>query len=111
MELWTRSQREWLQACAHMGHVVVDVTREAYVASLGWQTCWPVMFHDPIGWYERSVRETVENKRRAVDLVSTAGTTMSELAERWTASSKDARHRMEEAYFDVDPSVRRRPAA
>jgi hypothetical protein len=111
IDVWMNGQKEWLRASAHIGEVVIDVTREVLATSLGWQTCWPSAWRDPIRWYEHSVRETLDSARRVVDLVGAASTTMTGVAEGWLASAEDARHGIEEASLDVDPPVRRRQAA
>jgi hypothetical protein len=111
MNLWTGGLKEWLRASSTMGQVAIDVTHEAHVAALRWQMAWPAVLRDTIGWYERAVRETIENTRTVVELMGAAGTVMTEFTARVTASAETARHQIEDAFLEVEPPTRRRQAA
>src|SRR5262249_32458021 len=111
MNLWMGGLKEWLRASSTVAQVAIDVTREAHVAALRWQTTWPAVLRDSVGWYERVARETIENTRTVVELMGAAGTVMTEFAARVTASTETARHRIEDALFEVEPPTRRAQAA
>ncbi len=108
--LWTAGLKELLRASTQIGQLGIDVTREVHVAAQRWQACWPDALRGPIVWYERTARETVENTRRVVGLTGGIGSALTEFTERLMASAETSRHRIEDAFLEVEPLARRRRA-
>ena len=101
LELQSATARETTHLVTQYQQTGMDVCRELQGTVFRWATLWPEAFRDPLGFYQRTLEESMETARRSLQTARQHSEMVAHAFQQMQTSAEDATRNVHQSVQDA----------